>query len=446
MIRFRTFLFAAVPTMLLAVPTNALAGSIEFVELKDGTERQLTLSSAFRTTFFFPEQVVHFAIGNKKDYELDIDPQWKRFDIQPKPRAAATNANFETGTARLSFTIGLGPTAPDDAVPCVTRAVIVLPPGTKLEEPPPNDLCAEDLSTETMALLFGKLSEQEILDPVTAYFRSAAHQLEFRTGSRSVGDLGMWFAFEVRNVGNTPYPTTGLAVGDGASNTDHLIASMLATHTGKLPPLLAPGESVRGAILASHPAQLRKGFVVQLLSSPGVVQAAFRWSDKPPPPPPPPPPSVGKLGIGVQFIGGAARLEDDNGVDDWTSLRGVGARMTYGAHKYVSLQGDAAVFYTGDATLGLQTAQGTGGRLGAYVMAQSGTNIVPFLRAGAGVLAFRQKNDGTPDTNADLFASLGLGVEAWIGDRWSAGLSTSFFTGPLRTAEAELHVSYAWEP
>lgn len=79
-------------------------------------------------------------------------------------------------------------------------------------------------------------------------------------------------------------------------------------------------------------------------------------------------------------------------------------------------------------------------------MAQAGTNIVPYLRAGAGVLAFRQKNDDTSDTTADIFVNLGLGVEAWIGDTLSAGFSTSFFTGLLRTAEAEIHVSYAWKP
>ncbi|MCG8422691.1 MAG: porin family protein [Proteobacteria bacterium] len=412
------------------------------MELKNSIHR-LAMHPGYRTTLFFPERVVHLALGNKTAYLLTIDNQWRRFDLQPKPGAPATNINFETASAKLTFDLAPLQEIGDQ---CITRLVIVLPPGVEAEELPKSDLCPEQFGSPELALLRVKLSEVDVHPPVTASFESNAHKLELQTGYWTISRVAAAFAFEITNGGEHAYPTTGLAMGDGATNQDYLLAWLLDTKAGKMPKALAPGETLRGAIVASHPAHLRKGFVLQLLSNPGVVSAAFKWNEEKEESP-----NEGRASIQAQAVTGFINIQNaaNNPTDsDYTTLWGIGGRALYGFSKALSLEGTILVSFTDQAVFeDSSTAEATAGRALLGGVFHIGEKTVPYLRAGIGFRLGRYMMSASKDEwrSSGLFC-VGGGVDAWLGDGFSLGVSAQYVGGEEDSFEVGAHLGFGWKP
>ena len=233
-------------------------------------------------------------------------------------------------------------------------------------------------------------------------------------------------------------------MGDGVTNQDYLLAWLLATKTGRLPKALEPGETLRGAIVASHPARLCRGFVLQLLSNPSVVSAAFKWAEKRPP-------NQGRLAVQVGAIYGAVQLETrvEPTHTDFTSITGIGARAVYGFSDNFSVVGTLAVLSTGEAEFeGGTTIEATIVRAFVGDGIQFGETYVPYVPVGIGgrISDYDSEDDSNSGIRVDdLFAVVG-GVDAWLSDSLVIGLSLGYLGGENISLEAGLHLGFAWKP
>ena len=423
----------------------------------DGLKATVAVNPAFMTTWHFREQLIGVVLGNKAEYPYQFDDTRKRVSIQPVSRATATNMTAETDSARMAFR--LVPSAPDKAI----DLVLLIDPNSKnkppqCEKPPSKPKQAGD---QNHPFLDAKLSEKEVLDPVTASFQSDAHHLELRTGPRSIGNDRIWFNFVVRNVGEQAFPTTGLALGDGKTNTEYLIDWKV--EGGELPGELAPGQALRAALLASNPEVLRKGFVLQLLSNRSVVAAAFNWDDKPPPQPA----NKERIAIRAQLVGGALQLDDGIGINEneWTTEFGAGARVSYGISQNLTLEGDLAILKSGTASFGTVTwdeATGvlerntTTARVLVGAVLHAGESYVPFVRLALGPRFFsddRRLTSGAKsesDFDVGLAVSFEIGIDIWRGESYTLGLAGEYGTAltgdEIQSVEGRFHLGYAFKP
>ena len=69
------------------------------------------------------------------------------------------------------------------------------------------------------------------------------------------------------------------------------------------------------------------------------------------------------------------------------------------------------------------------------------------LELGVGAFGFRQAHTANSRFVVTPLLTLGAGMEAWLGDHLTAGISTSLHLGgSLSSAEVVLQCGYAWEP
>ena len=420
-----------------------------------GPHPAVRVHPAIRTRWQLIDSVVTYDLGNLGDYTDHLDKQQrKRLAIQPRVNASPTNLIIETSET-MTFRLEPVPSA-DDAV----DLVLIRPVDPETGEMIPDARCSPD-EDPYRHLLDGKLSEKEVLPGLTVYFQSGAHELRMRTGPRSIGEPGMWFSFVITNTSEkSSYPPTGLALGDGHTNADYLIAWHLDDGTQNLPQELAPGETLRGALLARNAAQLRKGFVLQLLGKPAVVAAVFSWEDEPiPEPPKPEPANKGRVAIQVQGVGGTISLRNTNDANDteFTTLWGMGGRAVYGLSRNLSVEGSLSFLSTGEAEFGdnsTTSASTVRALLGGSV--HVGEKYVPYARAGLGVrvsnfTATPAVGDSDSDLRASLLLSVGVGVETWFDDSFVLGVSARY-VGAISgddesySLEAGAHAGYAWKP
>ena len=424
------------------------------LEYADGATATIPMHPKYRTTWHFPERVGLVSVANKVEYRpVFEDPQQrKRVSIQPLPGSSGTNMTAEILGARMAFRLIAA--EPEQAV----DLVLILPPGSKPgDNTPAGKHCPKKPKADPNSpFLDAKLEEEEVLSPVTARFRSNAHELELRTGQRSLGQRGQWFNFIIHNTGQQTYPAMGLTMGDGKSNANCPLSWRIEGPS--LPVDLQPGQSLRGALMAGSACQLRNGFVLQVPSTPGVVPAAFRWEDEPA--------NKERITIRAQAIGGVLQLDDGIGESktDWTTEAGLGVRVAYGLSKNLSLEGDIAFLRSGTAELGTVTWDDVTGDLerdtttvrvlGGLVL-QGGDTYVPFVRLALGPRIFsddRQLTSGAKSEsglNAGLAISVQLGIDMWLGKKLTLGVAGEYgahLAGDrIQSFEGRVHLGYAFK-
>ena len=209
-------------------------------------------------------------------------------------------------------------------------------------------------------------------------------------------------------------------------------------------------ESSRSALMKQRARRFVRGFVLPLLAMrAGVLPASMAFSDWPA--------NQGRLSVQLQGMTGASNLKNrrNPGEADLTSLRGVGGRLVYGVTRNVSAEVALAWLSTDRAAFeDASTTEATTGRMQIGGVLQVGETIVPHVRAGIGARVSSYTSSRAEDSNlrSSLLAYGGLGVDAWVGDRFIAGLSAAF-VGPVgggddqsSSVELGLHLGYAWKP
>ncbi len=373
---------------LLGIPTTAHAKFVEFVELKDGVHRHINVWPNIRTAFVFPERVMYFEMGNLEEYDKHITPDWRWISVQPIPRASRTNINFGVPSARGTLTLTADPSHEPVHMVIFTlpkySGFDALPECTAPLPPPPAESTGSDLD---QVLLTATGEGETVLPPISARFESGAHIVALQTGPIIVSKTRLSFRYDLTNDGDYPYPLTGLALFDRRRQGQRLRRLLPA----QLPSELKAGKTLSGVIVANNPEILRKGFILELLTKPGVVPATLEWGMAPKPSIPPR--NLHKLAIGAQALFGAMRLDNSAGETQWTTLTGAGARASYNALKWLSIEGAVGYIATGHADFDTGRERLTGGRVQANALIHFGEKIVPYLRAGAGVVAGSQSGD-----------------------------------------------------
>lgn len=196
--------------------------------------------------------------------------------------------------------------------------------------------------------------------------------------------------------------------------------------------VLERGKSVKGAFVFETPVPLNKGWELHLTTVKGIPPAEFVHGRLPTFEP-------GMLElrtmISVHGLGGASKLTDNMGLDQaaWGRVTGAGVQVYYGPSKRTALVGGADFVRTSSTAIdmapGRLETRATGGRLHIGGRLHTGEWLVPYAQAGLGFMFAQHTFDmgGARDSEfrVAMLGSIGVGVEAWFGERVVVGLGVN---------------------
>ena len=281
--------------------------------------------------------------------------------------------------------------------------------------------------------------------------------------------------FLVSNHTRNQQTLNNVAVHDEAGTSDHTglvsVAGRKPTKSTQVQTVLAPGQSVVIGVSVRRPDQVGRRVKVALStigrSLPTVLTVDLD-----------PEPKVGDglITLSLQGIAGAVWLSNPVAPEQLhaTPSTGLAARVRYGFNRRWSFEGElawvrsASVRWSGmilDNQQGVVERDASLGRVLVGGLLHFGHKYRPLIRAGLGVRGvsygsrFKATTGESQAAPGDGFAAdglyyVGLGFEAQIGRRWTAGVSATSVgianrfngEGLSGSVEAGLHVSYGWTP
>lgn len=292
--------------------------------------------------------------------------------------------------------------------------------------------------------LLHKLNEEGLGDSRQPEWHSGQHRIGSTIGNVTRGERFLSFVATLHNAGDLDFPLSGVELRELERDENHLILAVPDTADLRLPKVLKRRETLRIAVLAKDAALLSSGWRLGLISTIGIPPALFKWTDGGYRVP------IGqeRLTVGVEATGGVARHA--HGSDNQFGIsRGVRARVRYGVTPRFAIEGLLGLIDTTEVAFqDGSAAKMTGGLAMVNGVLTLGDRIVPFVRVGGGVAPATIRNfDGR---RFDLFPafSLGVGLDAWIRQKFLVGLAVEGIGSTNEvmpfTLAASVHFSYAW--
>lgn len=305
--------------------------------LIDGMTCDISVYNSFQTVIYLPEPATHANAGEKIKYRIKVENRGMRYLVQPMGWAPPTNINLRTSGAIASLHFSMTKST-DDAVTVIR---FTYPHEWENPHAAIRELCGESNERHhlDLALMAARRDETGFAPGFRTHFIGGGHELVLTTGPLNYGNSRLSLHFSLQSVGTRDYPLTGFSIRDGQTDIQYLrcwradevrerpsaaTRDAVCANTAESPLILRPGGRIEGEVTAENPEQLLTQFTLQVHTLPGVEPAVFRWADRRVPHKPPH--NLHKLSIGLQGIGGAIRLDNATGLQDWTDAQGVGIR------------------------------------------------------------------------------------------------------------------------
>lgn len=403
-------------------PTDSNANLIDDeIDLYDGLITKINLYHRYRTTLHFPSPPIQADLGDSENYTARRSLDGLRMTIDVNPMSMPTNLNLTFPGLRA--TVILQVVDSDDQAKPMYRFRDPRTSGKKSGT-------AQNSSQQSQ----GRWASQviRIQTPAPRVWRGPGHTLELRPGVIQHTKDATLMPCVVGNIGDYPYPVTKLEVLD---HLDRVVPSEVVQHSwmGAVADEqeIAPGETASFVFRIPQPSRIKKGWAVRVASTPAIESAEFEWTVNRGPPEP----GIlqDRVSIAFRMLGGTMKLDDGTGLGPalraWTQLLGAGVLVSYGTGRHTNLEVSADFVRTGDARIGDSMIHATGGRLHFGGRLHTGKQLVPYARAGIGIMLAQHTVESmeTEQTDTDFRASgllfLGGGVNWLLGKRTVVGLS-----------------------
>lgn len=172
---------------------------------------------------------------------------------------------------------------------------------------------------------------------------------------------------------------------------------------------------------------------------------------------PEPPENQGLFSLRLQVILGIANLSSTGETtrSEIATLRGLGARLTYGLSKHISMEGDFSVLDTNNAEFDDGALdEVTMGRLQLAGTLHKGEQFVPYGRVALGSYFGTDTITTADETETNyllgMVFTLGAGLDVRLGDHFIVGISGAFSGGSgsgvgIATVEGAAQFGYSWK-
>lgn len=415
--------------------------------LEDGEEYSVKAEPGYRSTVYFPVDVLSYSNGNAEHWHVSI--AGNEMDVQPVKGAKNTNLNvrMENGD-RIIVNLLRVQDKPMKQVFFLESELDT--PQCKKDEKPDYDQTVRhmrdrwevrpDSKTSTVAgehHLSALLAHQVIEGPT---LRSRVRLRSHSNGA---------YAFEHLEVLPNPY-------------AEEAVPALIVwdSDDGMIPTTLDREQDLWATVIVHDADSVGERMAMRLVPSKGnLFPATFEFEDDRP--------NVRRWTVRAQFIGGAVQLDDGINLSqsDFTGTFGVGARVAYGVSRHLTLEADMAAHKSGKARFDDVVWDGTSGDLersatsfrllGGFVL-RTGEDYVPFVRGAIGPRLSSDEmaltSGAMSDTKLDssLAISVETGIDAWVGDKFTAGVAGAFVSdiageASIRSFEARVHLGYAWK-
>lgn len=447
-----------VAALVYATPADAVTATrIKYVAietLQGAVEVDLSTSVSTAIQLLAPHH--DWRLGNGRDYRVEGSPHDpKALFVQPKVASPTfTVLRILSGTRWFTLELRMA-----DEVSPISDLIFV---PTEDDIPDYADSDGTVIVSSPLGYLATVADETEATPPVQMRWSDHGHHLTASLGTMRWTSEHVTFRFELKNHGDYPYPISKLTITDSQGNVHKAVMFPRALISGDY--LLAPGQTLVGAVRVSEAAALRSGLQMNLASSPAVPAALFQWEGSRRWPKRGP---LQKwLAVSVQAAGGAAKLDDGIGLarGAWTTSQCLGARVLYGPKKHISIEGNldacraSAVTFEDanwDTDTGDLETDATAGRIMVGgLLHTAGERWVPYLRAALGVQVSRHSmamgTRSETDTRLATVLGFGGGINLRIGKRLMAGASIAVTNGlagdeVARTFEAGINIGASWD-
>lgn len=446
---------------------NALAARYMRLPLRNGLVHELPMHPDVRTTVILPESGATFSLGRGPFIPTPSEDR-RQFHFQPDKRVYPTNLNIIAPSAAVALEI----IKAESAREAVKIVEFVYPSEWTPEMARELDVChVSGANGHVGAIQDARVAVARFiahhpnsfssdLVPFMDLSQSRTTPISVNLAAPQRNGREFLIPFTLENQSPHLLYFTGVRVSDGHGSVieggDVLYIEPLSTEAAPAEADQTPvgvhaipaWRTARGTIAlpatGDHPIEpLTIEFMAEGVAS--AVAAVRAWY---PAQVERPPFYVRTVSVGLQAVAGAIQLEEGAEAQDWTSVRGIGARASYGPLKWLSVEGALDALQTGDADLAGTVSRFTGGRLRMGALFRFGERFQPYARVGTGIALGSQSYEGRDSKfRLDLFGALGLGFEAWVTDRLVIGVSASGAKGSeMTSAEVGAHIAYSWRP
>lgn len=419
--------------MLSSTWASAVASSIKVVEIGEDVEVDVSTFPGHVVTIDVAEPTTLAVLGNKRDYWLE-KVNSTHYLLQTKTRSAPqTNVNIDSWGGHAVIRVRAAESA-DDAT---LHIRLVHPRNDKTP-------LAEARDPEHARALHHRMLAHYAMQTTTVlandvkHWHEGSHDLELHTGYVAQGEEISVFPFTLRNRGHD-YPITRFELRDHMGKTIPASFHSPPDSNFDSDSVLGRDKSIKGAFVLEAPVKLDQGWQLRLSTTKGVVAAQFSHDSLP----------VFEPGmlelrtmVSVHGLGGASQLSAPAGwvspapgmdMSTWASVTGAGVQAYYGPSKHTAMVAGFDFIRTAQASIdmapGILETRATGGRVHLGGRLHTGEKLVPYARAGLGLMfanhTFSMGGERDSEFRVAGLLSMGAGIEAWIRERFVVGLGVN---------------------